>query len=313
MLELQEIKPQTIVVKKFIESEGGGHHGGAWKVAYADFVTAMMAFFMLMWIIGATSEDQRKGIADYFRPTLATQSAGGGANGILAGRSMRAKDGIAASAAQSIAEIVRQIDTIARVQSDGGPGASGAEDSLAFLAFQKHLLELVIERPELAAVADQIQLYETPEGLRLEIADSSDTSMFGIGNAEASAPALIILAAVTESLGETANMIAIRGHTDARAYANPALMNNWLLSAARADAIRRIMLGHGLGMERVARIEGSADREPRQSSDPYDDRNRRISITLLYAAHASSASGESLMPKSAPLLSTGSKPSPLTP
>ncbi len=284
MLELVEDRPRPapIIVKRVIEG-GGGHHGGAWKVAYADFVTAMMAFFLIMWILGATSEDQRKGIADYFRPTLATQSAGGGANGLLAGRSMNEKDGIAKSATTALASLRQPIDQIETFTDDNAATRTLARDLQSFESFRLKLLSIIESDPQLASMSEQMHLTLTPEGLRLEVTDAPGSAMFAVGETGAVNMARPILAGIATALAEIDNDIAVRGHTDGRGYASPQRMNNWLLSAARADATRQELLGGGVDPERIARIEGTADRELRASDDPLDERNRRISITMLFS------------------------------
>ena len=282
MLELQDIKPQPPIIVKRITIAAAGHHGGAWKVAYADFVTAMMAFFLIMWILGATTEDQRRGIADYFRPTLAQQSRGGGANGLLGGRSLQEKDGIAVSAEGAMMSLDRPISKIDRSLGNGGE-AERSRDVEAFETFRRELVSIIDSDAELSKYANQFQLALTAEGLRLEVTDAPGSSLFGVGEARASDFAASVLAAVAAALRSVDNEVAIRGHTDGRVYARPRQMNNWLLSAARADVTRRLLERGGVASEQLVRIEGTADRELRNRADPLDERNRRISITLLFS------------------------------
>lgn len=286
-------RPPAIIVKKVISGEAG-HHGGAWKVAYADFVTAMMAFFLLMWIIGATTEDQRKGIADYFRPTLAQTSDGGGANGFMAGRSLHEKDGIAISSQKALTSLERPID---QLDFAGGPQtteASRADDFESFEDFRERLLQIVQADPELEKFADQFNLSLTPEGLRLEVTDAPGASMFQVGETSAAELAGPVMAAVSEALSVLDNEVAIRGHTDGRRYTDPHLMNNWLLSTGRADVTRRMLVARGVDEARFGRIEGSADKELRNADDPLSASNRRISITLLYSEPTDPSPSETL-------------------
>jgi chemotaxis protein MotB len=283
VLQFDDIKPEPVIIKKVVVEGGGGHHGGAWKVAYADFVTAMMAFFLLMWIIGATTEDQRKGIADYFRPTLANQSRGGGANGVLQGRSLTARDGIAMVDAAQVASLRNPMGAIdrnngSRTNTDG----SHAEDDKLFDKVERMIREEVARDTRFAGLADQIEFVETAEGLRIEIIDKADFAMFEIGTSRLSDRSRPLIGVVAAAVRPVPHRIAIRGHTDSRRYDRSPGMNNWLLSAQRADSTRRILAEAGIAPARLARIEGVADRELHVPADPLDPRNRRISITLLY-------------------------------
>ncbi|MBV7257023.1 OmpA family protein [Pacificimonas sp. WHA3] len=284
MIELaSNQQPRPIIVKKVIPPATEAHHGGAWKIAYADFVTAMMAFFLVMWIIGATSEDQRKGIADYFRPTLADTSKGGGANGLLAGRSSRAIDGTNVSDAKALDEINARIGTIDRSlesTSESQFAKDGDEDLLTDL--RAALLAALAESPQLQAMADRFEIYETPAGVHLELIDNDNGSMFPVGSSVASHTTSLLLDAVSSVIENQRNALVIRGHTDARKYESTGGMSNWLLSVQRADTVRTMLAERPAIANRIIRIEGSADRELREEEDPLSGRNRRISVTLLY-------------------------------
>jgi chemotaxis protein MotB len=280
---------ETIVIKKIIASGHGGHHGGAWKVAYADFVTAMMAFFLLLWIVGATNEDQRKGIADYFAPTLVKHSQSGGSNGILKGRSILAPDGVAPFARPAAIKSVAPIATSGGYGDDssrrsgGVESASDREASQAAFDYVKDSIQQQMKQDrQLQKLAAQVAFVQAPEGLRIELIDQMGTSLFEFGSDRVSPEATSLFQVVAAAVAEVPNNITIRGHTDAYRYKEVQGMNNWLLSVQRAERTRLALAGAGVAPERLSRIEGVADREPYILSDPMDPRNRRVSITLLY-------------------------------
>ena len=276
-----QVRP--IIVKKVIEAGHGGHHGGAWKVAYADFVTAMMAFFLLLWILGATDEDKRRGIADFFTPTLIEykqQSAG--SNGPLGGDSIIAKDDYPHGAAQTGERAI----TIPK-SAQGGPEASDAvdnasEDRKRFEQLKKTLLEKMDRTPALRKLKRNVRFTDAREGLRIDLVDEADFSMFRLGTNVLVPEARALIGEVAGVLQGVPNAVIVRGHTDALPYAADQTMNNWMLSTARAEATRAAMGDAGVPAERFHRIEGVADREPFVAEDRYDPRNRRMSITLAW-------------------------------
>ncbi|MGB7405317.1 MAG: flagellar motor protein MotB [Pacificimonas sp.] len=285
LIELAEGKPRPIIVKKVIPPATEAHHGGAWKIAYADFVTAMMAFFLVMWIVGATSEDQRKGIADYFRPTLANQSAGGGADGLLAGRSPRAEDGTNVSDARALTDINNGIDRIERsLHSLEEAQFQSPDDDNLLQDVRNRLIEILAASPTLSGMMDRFEVHESPAGVHIELIDSGRPSMFPIGSAATSMTGNLLVDVVSEAIADTTNPIVIRGHTDGRRFEGEGGMSNWLLSVQRADRVRQRLSADEAIAARLARIEGTADRELRVEANPLSGRNRRISITLLYAA-----------------------------
>ncbi|HEY0271497.1 MAG TPA: flagellar motor protein MotB [Sphingomonas sp.] len=272
-----------IVVKKIVEGGHAGHHGGAWKVAYADFVTAMMAFFLLMWILGATTEKQRKGIADYFSPTLVQmREKSAGANGPFGGDSIIAKDHYAHRASQTGSKSI----TIPKDASGGQKEAAAAlrsMDRARFTALKQKLQQRMAVNKKLNGLAPHVAFTETPEGLRIDIVDGADFSMFALGSDQLVPRAADLIGAVAETIGGVTNGVIVRGHTDALPYTGGRSVNNWTLSSARAEATRKRLADGGVGPNRFVRIEGVADREPYQAAgDPYDPRNRRMSITLAW-------------------------------
>lgn len=265
-----------IIVKK-ITVVAGGHHGGAWKVAYADFVTAMMAFFLLMWLLGATTEDQRKGLADYFTPTLVKmreQSAG--ADGMLGGSSITEVDNYPNAAGQTGNMAI----TIPR-DARGGPQEGGeAEQERRRQQIAQQIQEKIDSVERLRRLSRQVRVTRTPEGIRIDLVDDADFSMFHLGSTVLVPEARELLGIIGEALAGEGGQLIVRGHTDAVPWRSGAGANNWSLSSARAEATRQELLRHGLTDTRFDRIEGVADREPLVPADPADARNRRMSILL---------------------------------
>ena len=285
-------QPPKIIYKKIYIEGHGGHHGGAWKVAYADFVTAMMAFFLLMWLLGATTEKQRKGIADYFAPTLVdTHSLGIGGSGLLGGESIMSNNKLGPKAAAARIATVG----VPRPQTDGGPKtgtgkkgslrstpASRAEDAKAFEAMRRQVMARIADTASLRKLAAQVRFVRTDDGLRIDLVDSADYSMFALGTTALDPRAGELIGLIAESVRGTANPLMIRGHTDSVPYGDPRAMNNWMLATGRAEATRRRLALGGIPESRFERIEGVADREPMVVGDRFDPRNRRVAITLLY-------------------------------
>jgi len=301
----------SIIIKK-VKKGGGhaGHHGGAWKVAYADFVTAMMAFFLLLWLLNVTTDVQKRGIADYFDPTLASKSTSG-AGGVLGGQTIGAPGSEAVAMAQPNFDISRSslrqpIDSDdnddsgspTSDQSDDGAPQSQTEKPKKLTAeeLQKQLAETeqkrfeeakaalqqaVKEVPELRALANNLMIDETPEGLRIQIVDQDKTPMFPLGSADMLDPAKKLMSLITEVIKKLPNKISITGHTDSTQYAFSAKYTNWELSADRANASRREFLADGLPASRIERVIGVADTEPLDKTDSSAPHNRRISIVLL--------------------------------
>ncbi len=289
---------RPIIKKKIIEEGHGGAHGGAWKIALADMMTAMMAFFLLMWLLGATKEDQRKSVADYFRPASHSQIKFGelaGSDGLLGGRSVTDPDGFPFTAKQTalLERLTPQSQggpaSDAAGQDGGGagpsPDAQGAakarEDQEAFGQLEQQLKESLAQNKQLQQLAGQVSISREKDGLRIEIIDKADFSMFKLGTNELDRKATALLAEIARSVGPLPNKLAIRGHTDSLGFAADSLRNNWTLSTERADATRQLMQSAGLGPGRFARIEGVADSSPYVPSNPADPRNRRVSITVL--------------------------------
>ena len=275
-----EPEPRPIIVKKIIAEAHGGHHGGAWKVAYADFVTAMMAFFLLLWILGATTEKQRKGIADYFAPTLVEmRQKSAGSNGPFGGDSIISKDNYPHKAQQTGTKGIT-IPKDATGGSKEGAAALRTRDRARFQAMKQKLVARMKSDPSLKGLMKNVRFTETREGLRIDLVDEANFSMFSLGTDGLLPDARRLMGEVATVIDAVPNTVIVRGHTDALPYAKGRTTNNWMLSTARAEATRKALADNGVEGERFSRIEGVADREPYVPEDIYDPRNRRMSITL---------------------------------
>ena len=292
----------SITIKKIMDDGHGGAHGGAWKIALADMMTAMMAFFLLMWLLGASNADQRKSIADYFKPTSHSNVTMGklaGSDGMLGGRSVIDPDGFPFSAKQtSSLNMVTPRSQGGPTENDpspngsdskesgqdGDPGkksAAAAADAANFEKMEKEIKEALAKNPKLDKLKDQVQFARDKDGLRIEIIDKADFAMFGLGTTTMTPRAQALLTEVSKTLAALPNKVAIRGHTDSVQFANTDDRNNWSLSAERAEETRKIIEKKGIPGNRFAKIEGVADTAPYNSNDPKDPRNRRISITVM--------------------------------
>src|SRR3954469_11489334 len=273
--------PPPIIVKKVVEMAHGAHHGGAWKIAYADFVTAMMAFFLLLWLLGATDANKRRGIADYFAPTLIDcRQNSAGSNGILGGDSIVAQDNYPHRATQTGSRSL----TIPRDATGGTRegDAPRSQDRTQFGRLRAELMRRIQASAELRRLANHVSFTESEEGLRIDLIDEADFSMFRVGTADLLPQAQHLIQQVSQVIAGVPNAVIIRGHTDSLPYSAGRTTNNWTLSSARAESTRATLEATGLTMDRIARIEGVADRNPFVPQNRYDPRNRRISITLAW-------------------------------
>jgi chemotaxis protein MotB len=255
----------VIVVKK----KGGhaGHHGGAWKVAYADFVTAMMAFFLVMWLVGQ-SKSVKAGIGGYFRDPVAFAEGG---RGVLPG-----------------GETMNQPTTEAPAPADTSEEA------------ERHRLEAAVEHikegldaiPAFQNLRDQVEFSVTAEGLRIDLIERSESSFFDSGSAVMHGETEKILGVIAKELGALAHDVVMEGHTDSRPYAASDRYSNWELSTDRANAARRVMERDGLRSNQITAVRGLADRQLRIPDDPLDARNRRVSILVKSPLFKDGAAGK---------------------
>lgn len=274
MTALGPLPEPEVLIKKVRIKGHAAHHGGAWKVAYADFVTAMMAFFLLMWLLGSTNDRQRKGIAEYFSPTIIESEKSGGSNGVLGGRSLEDPDGNAPNAHRT------RIQSVAPFQSTNGARAPSEAEEGQLRKVESEIRRRMERDPGLKGMQRHVRLTHTPEGLRIELIDDADYSMFQAGTSALAPRAQQLLAVVAEAIDGLPNKLSIRGHTDAVPFPSGG-SNNWILSAARAEATRLALTKSGVSDRRFARIEGVAATDPYILAAPLDPRNRRMSVTLL--------------------------------
>jgi chemotaxis protein MotB len=277
-----------IIVKK-IKKGGHGHHGGAWKVAYADFVTAMMAFFLLLWLLNATTDEQKQGIADYFTPaSLSRQTSGSG--GVMGGTTF-SPEGAATNQSARIGMTVSIPSEGTEADTTGPNGGPATEEQLEdllakrekeqFEAAEQALRESIEALPDLRELAKNLLIDQTPEGMRIQLVDQKGKSMFAMGRADMHPHTRKLIALVANAIARLPQEIAIKGHTDAAPFVTSNGYSNWELSTDRANASRRELVKAGLAAERVSSVAGRADQEPLKPKRPFDPQNRRISIILL--------------------------------
>jgi chemotaxis protein MotB len=243
-------RPIVIVRKR---ATHGGHHGGAWKVAYADFVTAMMALFIVLWLMNS-SDHMRKAIAGYFNDPRGSTT------------------------------------TIGTDRAGAGEAIALRRDDLRDL--KARLEQQVTSNPALVKLKKQIEITITPEGLRIELIESRDGTFFETGSAMLNENGRTTLTLLAHQLGQVPNLISVEGHTDARAYAAATGYGNWELSTDRANAARRLMEHEGLRTGQISQVRGFADRQLRVPSDPFDPSNRRISVIVHYLTQPSAMGNE---------------------
>jgi chemotaxis protein MotB len=268
-----------IIIKRKKVIQGGGHHGGAWKVAYADFVTAMMAFFLLMWLLNATTEKQRKGISDYFNPTIPVNRISGGGDGAFGGDSVFAEETMAHTGTGAMDRKAAASSNEA-AGDEAGRGTAGEGQAQSELEdVQQALLARGGESNTMEQMLRHVVTKVTDEGLVIEIFDLPDAPIFTGETAEPTQVATAVAQLVTEVLSLTTNEIAVNGHL--RAYPVTLIENPvWELSADRAQAMRGLLEAEGIDPARMQRIAGFADRKP-ATDDPAALRNNRIEIILL--------------------------------
>lgn len=283
-----------IIIKR-VKKGGHGHHGGAWKVAYADFVTAMMAFFLLLWLLNSVTEDQLSGISEYFTPVQSVASiTSSGAGGMLGGQTLG--EGAMESQTGSPAAVTLPPPTIGQGGEDltdpgEGPArdpteedieeAMRAKEEAQFEEAAEELERLIQGIPELSELADSLLIDNTPEGLRIQIVDQDGLPLFPSGSAAMYGYTKEIIGLVARVISKLPNDLSISGHTDATPFSDPSGYSNWELSADRALATRRALDDFGITESRIAKVTGQAANEPLLEDDPGAPQNRRISIVLL--------------------------------
>ncbi|SDS01509.1 flagellar motor protein MotB [Pseudomonas oryzae] len=297
-------RPIIIVRRKKVAH---GHHGGAWKIAFADFMTAMMAFFLVMWILASSDEKTRQSVAEYFSTPLVVAMAGGD----KPTASDSAIPGGGPDPTHAEGERMR-IDLREKTRSS---------DEQARLQDLKKRIEAVIENdPALRELREQIRLELTPEGLRIQLVDTESRPMFEVGSARVAPYLRSLLRTIAPMLNELPNSIQITGHTDSRPYPGGEVgYGNWELSSERANASRRELVAGGLSLDKLLRVAGMADRVPFEGAGPHDPMNRRIAVIVLDSRTAAAILEQSSFtpeaepaptPSVPPVPATGTPPTP---
>ena len=276
---MAEKKLQPIIIKR-VKKGGHAAHGGAWKIAYADFVTAMMAFFLLMWLLGSTAKGDLQGIAAYFASPLKVAMAGGDGAGnsssvIPGGGTDLSRVHGQVRRSDSAADTSRRMDTNSRAER-------ARQDAARIKALQSKIDAMITGNPKLNEYRSQIRIDVTPDGLQIQIVDEQNRPMFDSGSALVKPYMREILQAIGSSLGDVENRISLAGHTDATPYGNADRgYSNWELSADRANATRRELVAAGMPDAKLARVVGLAASDPLEPDHPRAPLNRRITITVL--------------------------------
>jgi chemotaxis protein MotB len=266
---------RPIIIKK-VKKIAGGHHGGAWKVAYADFVTAMMAFFMLLWLLTVTDKQTLKGIADYFTPSKATMSNSSGSGNILGGTSLQ-KDGANSSGSVSIA----QQDT--PTSQDSAKAAKDKAQEAAMMMMQQDIQNAIQNAPTLAEFKNQLILDVTPEGLRIQLVDRDGRPMFKAGTAEPFPYAVALIRLIGGIVSNVPNRVSVQGHADTSSSGMVGV-SNWVLSSDRANAARAIMEEARVSDHRFAEVVGKGASDPLYPDTPARAENRRVAFIILNEA-----------------------------
>lgn len=272
------MEDKSIIIKKVKKVQGGGHHGGSWKVAFADFMTGMMAFFLLMWLVNMTTKPQKEKLAHYFQEySIFSEGGAGGATEMIS---------------------KEQATTEAQIAVTQAPAAAGAtaegEGTAAGLERLKDQLQQEIEQ-RLADLKDQVRIEVFEGGVKVDIMDKEGNPMFPLGSTTLTESGQKILKVLCDNIKNTSNRIEIEGHTDAVSYAKKEF-GNWELSTARASAARLEIEKNGIPPSRLLRVSGYAATEPIIKDNPFDPRNRRISLRL-YPEKQGAAPAQTPQPK----------------
>lgn len=273
------MKKQPIIIKKVKKVSGGGHSGGSWKVAYADFVTAMMAFFLLMWLLNMTSSEKRARVSSYFKHYSIFSTSGSkamslekGGGVMLSGEENEGPSKTAGYTAPAPPPMPEPGQMTGQGQGLG-PGKGGAE------AFKESLRGAI--EAKLGDIKDQVMVDNYEGGVRIQLLDTEGKAMFDIGSPNPANIATRVLKVVGDNISNLPNQVAIEGHTDSLGYKSTTY-GNWELSTERALSARKVLEKFGLDPGRITKVAGYADTVPLIKENSKDPRNRRISIILLF-------------------------------
>ena len=275
---------RPIVIVKRRKAEGGGHHGGAWKVAYADFVTAMMAFFMVMWLVAAVNKETRAAMFEYFKnPSMQdgkSVKAAPGQMGPGGASTSVINMGGGLDAQKSTAQDGKEIGKDAKSDAEEAARIAAEAEQQKMQALMEQLQKAIEESTTLKAFKDQLLLDLTPEGLRIQIVDAQNRPMFDLGASKLKDYTSVILKELTTYLNSVPNKLSLSGHTDTTPYSR-AGYSNWDLSADRANAARRSLEAGGLNADKIARVVGLSSSVLFDKDNPRNPINRRISIIVM--------------------------------
>jgi len=274
-----------LIIKRKAGGGHGGHHGGAWKIAYADFVTAMMAFFLLMWLLGSTTKGDLNGIAEYFNTPLSTAITGGKRSGsatsVLEGGALALQNSKPRDANSGAGQKSSR-DQISVLTSAAKRNAQLADDAKRLSELKSKLAALIEQDPKLNVFKNQIKIDITSEGLRIQIIDAQNRPMFNTGSSVLEPYTKDILDPIGVVLNDVPNHVSVAGHTDSQTYSSGDRgYSNWELSAERANSARRELVNGGMDDKKVLAVRGLADALPLVGDDPAAPGNRRISIVVL--------------------------------
>ncbi len=282
----------AVFIKRVKKVEGGAH-GGAWKIAYADFVTAMMAFFLLLWLLNSVTQEQLEGISNYFAPASIAPTTSG-AGGVLGGQTIAAEGSEVSARAKPTVSLelpppktglggneFTKTEKPEEAAEEAKKKAAQEVEQEQFKEAESELKQALQEIPGAAELQKSLMVDITPEGLRIQIVDQEGLAMFPSGGAEPLARARRMLEMVKKVVEKMPHKIAISGHTDGTKFGSGSEYTNWELSVDRANAARRVLRDLGLPLDHVSRVVGKADTDPLLKGDPNNARNRRLSIVLL--------------------------------
>ncbi|MEZ5473601.1 MAG: flagellar motor protein MotB [Steroidobacteraceae bacterium] len=290
---MAEPDKRPIIIVKRRKKAGHAHHGGAWKVAYADFVTALMAFFMVMWLVTAVSEEEKAAIFDYFKnpsmedgrapkPAPGQMGPGGASTSPINLRGgMDAPKSAPKAPDESLGAPVKPLTAEDQLKEEEARKIAEAAERKQLESLMDDLKEAISKSQALAPFKDQLLLDITPEGLRIQIVDEQNRPMFDLGGAKLKDYSSGILRELSAYLNSVPNRVSLTGHTDVKGYAHQASYGNWELSADRANAARRALEAGGLGQEKVARVVGLGSSVLFDKEHPDNPINRRISIIVM--------------------------------
>ena len=284
----QPLAPIIIRKKRPVEDKA---RAGAWKIALADMMTAMMAFFLVLWLISSSDTETLKGIADHFKvPEIVVTRITTGSDGVLDAQSNPLPEITKVGGNSQNTELDLMNKPLDNVDSDRVSTNSIPKeiteslkmDQVYFKKLELDISEKISNDPELSLLKNQVQFIREKEGLRIQIIEEADSPMFDLGTSNLLPKSSLLIREISPMIMKIPNKIIVRGHTDSHRYANTDSRNNWILSMERAEATRKLLQASGIDRGRFVKVEGAADMDPYISKDLYDARNRRINIILKY-------------------------------